>query len=91
MYEIAIAEAFATQLQRHAPGGQQSSCEAGGATGGASCIDAISSWQGAAAPCPATASAAMRVFANAATVPFANKARHNRMRSRQGNGRMATG
>jgi len=89
MPSIGKVAACAMQLHMHAPGGQQSACDAEGAAG-ASCV-AFDAWHGALSCCalvPATSPRAMRVFANAVAVPFANKARHRSKRSRHGNGRM---
>jgi hypothetical protein len=88
---IGKVAACAMQLHMQAPGGQQSACDAEGAAG-ASCVAvAVASWHGAAACCVLVAKSlkAMRTFANAVVVPFANRARHRSRRSRYGNGRMA--
>ena len=89
-----------TQLHRQAPGGQQSSCDIGGAGATwsvaiAACAIAGMSWHGGCASCSAAVVAAMPaptaiiVLAYTADVPFATRAMHSSKRSRMDRRRMA--
>jgi len=88
-----IDGACETQLHRQAPGGQQSSCDIGGAGATwsvaiAACVIAGMSWHGGCACCSTAVVAAMPaptaiiVLAYTADVPFATRAMHRSRRRR---------